>query len=245
MGAKLLEDSSTPLYQQVANDLKTTIENGIYRVGQKIPPEPELSQLYSVSRITVRKAIELLVEDGLLSKRQGKGTFVCQSEPSRKIRDDRSSKVMGFSESCRANGVVPGAVLLSRAVEPVPEEERPFFGPDVEQVISIDRVRTADGQPLMVESNLFAALGLEFLESAPLDDSSLFDIIAEKTGRHAVRGSAQSLNIMLADEHLAKLLNVPIGEPLFYLLGHYHDQFGKPLYVGKQFIIGSRYTFTM
>ena len=96
MGAKLLEDSSTPLYQQVANDLKTTIENGIYRVGQKIPPEPELSQLYSVSRITVRKAIELLVEDGLLSKRQGKGTFVCQSEPSRKIRDDRSSKVMGF-----------------------------------------------------------------------------------------------------------------------------------------------------
>lgn len=245
MAAKLREDSSIPLYLQVSNDLRAKIERGVYRAGQKIPPEPELSQLYAVSRITVRKAIQLLVEDGLLSKLQGKGTFVCQSGPSRKIRDDRSKKVMGFSESCRANGVVPGAVLFSRSVAAVPEDERAFFGPDVDRVIAVGRVRTADGRPLMVESNLFAAPGLEFLESAPLDNVSFFSLIVEKTGRHAVRGSTQSLSIMLADEHLAELLDVAIGEPLFYLLGHYHDQFGKPLYVGRQYIIGSRYTFTM
>lgn len=245
MSAKLLEDSSTPLYQQVANDLRATIERGIYRVGQKIPPEPELSQLYSVSRITVRKAIELLVDEGLLSKRQGKGTFVCQTEPSRKIRDDRRTKVMGFSESCHANGVVPGAVLLSRSIMAVPEGERTFFGDGTRDLLEIERVRTADGAPLMVESNLFAVQGLEFLETESLDDVSLFDLIAGRTGRHAVRSSSQSLNIVTADERLAKLLNVPLGEPLFYLLGHYYDQHGKPLYVGKQFIIGSLYTFTM
>lgn len=245
MSAKIQGDSSVPLYQQVANDLRASIENDVYHVGQRIPPEPELSQLYAVSRITVRKAIELLVEEGLLAKRQGKGTFVCHPGPPCKIRDDRSTRVMGFSESCRVNGLVPGAVLLSRSCEEVPDEERAFFDGACSKVIAVERVRTADGAPIMVESNLFPFEGLEFLETEELDNRSLFEMIVERTGRHAVRESPQSLSIMLADERLASLLKVPVGEPLFYLLGRYHDQAGRPLYVGRQYIIGSRYTFAM
>ena len=76
MAGKLAGDSATPLYQQVANDLREAIVNDVYHVGARIPTEPELSHLYGVSRITVRKAIEILVDEGLLAKRQGKGTFV-------------------------------------------------------------------------------------------------------------------------------------------------------------------------
>lgn len=244
MSAKELKDSSIPLYQQVANDLRSSIENDIYRSGQRIPPEPELSQLYGVSRITVRKAIQLLVDEGYLMKRQGKGTFVNQQEAAQKICDDRSAEVLGFSASCRANGLVPGAHLLTRGVVETPSDEREQFKGE-SKVISIERVRTADGEPIMAEFNLFPQNGLEFLLTEPLEDVSLFALISERTGRHAMRNSTQLLSIVLADERLSKILEVPVGEPLFYLQGHYCDQHGELLYAGRQYMIGSRYTFSM
>ncbi|MEE1274075.1 MAG: GntR family transcriptional regulator [Olegusella sp.] len=73
---RLDEESLTPLYQQVMEKIKRGIESGAYATGEKIPSEAELSEMYSVSRITVRRAVEELVEQGLLTKRQGKGTYV-------------------------------------------------------------------------------------------------------------------------------------------------------------------------
>lgn len=154
-------------------------------------------------------------------------------------------KLNGFSVSCRKNGFVPGAQLLRREVVSVPEGEREFFGDEVEELIAIDRIRTADGSPIMVEYNLFPRAGLEFLETEPLGDASLFKLIRERTDRRAFRGSEQSLGIQLVNDELAKLLEVPLAEPLFNLRGRYRDQFNKPLYVGQQYIIGSRYTFSM
>lgn len=247
MSGTELENSSIPLYQQIANDLRGRIERGVYRAGAKIPTEPELSQLYAVSRITVRKAIENLVDAGLLIKRQGKGTFVC--EPARKpiVREAwGSNDVVGFSASCRSNGLVPGARVLRCECVGVPEELQSFFGDDgSEGLIAIDRVRTADGQPVMVEYNLFPRRALEFLMEGDLNDTSLFEIIEGRTGRRAHRNKAQTLNIFLADEELSRVLSVPLGEPLFRLVGEFVDESGKPLYFGRQYIIGSRYTFSM
>lgn len=246
MVAKLSSDLPVPLYQQVANDLRSAIENNVYHIGGKIPPEPELSQLYSVSRITVRKAIEVLVKEGYLKKRQGKGTFVCERFPHSVLQDDRSEAVNGFTESCRKNGLEPGAHLLHREVMTIPSDEWSFFGgSESDKVIRIDRIRTADGEPIMVEFNIFPLKGLEFLETADLENVSLFELIEDHTSRHACRNSSQTLNIRLAEENLSKMLSVPVGEPLFYLEGRYRDQFGDPLYFGRQYIIGSRYTFSM
>ena len=159
--------------------------------------------------------------------------------------EGEGQKLNGFSVSCHKNGFVPGAQLLRREVVSVPEGEREFFGDEVEELIAIDRIRTADGSPIMVEYNLFPRAGLEFLETEPLGDASLFKLIRERTDRRAFRGSEQSLGIQLANDELAKLLEVPLAEPLFNLRGRYRDQFNKPLYVGQQYIIGSRYTFSM
>lgn len=244
--SKMFEDSSVPLYQQIADDLRKAIGNDAYHVGGKIPTEPELSKLYGVSRITVRKAVEVLVEQGFLVKCQGKGTFVRKAQPALMVCDDRSVEVSGFTSSCKANGLTPGAHVLRCERLPVPEDEFEFFGDDgVEGLLAIDRIRTADGEPIMIEANLFPYKGLEFLASANLEDASLFALIEEGTGRRAQRNSAQTLNITLADERLSRILRVPVGEPLFYLVGRYRDQGGRPLYYGRQHIIGSRYTFAM
>ena len=97
----------------------------------------------------------------------------------------------------------------------------------------------------MLDHCLFMRKSHEFLETADLEDASLFELIRSATGQHPHRDSAQMLSIQLADEQVAHALSVPVGEPLISLEGSYRDQDGKPLYIGKQLIIGSRYTFSM
>lgn len=244
MAGKLADDSVMPLYQQVASDLREAIVNDVYHVGARIPTEPELSHLYGVSRITVRKAIEILVEEGLLAKRQGKGTFVQETHRAPMVHDDRRAALNGFSASCRQNGLEPGSTLLRREVVDVPPAAREFFGEGA-RLIAIDRVCTAAGTPIMIDHCLFVREGHEFLETAELENASLFDLIRNATGQCSHRDSAQTLSIQLADEQVAHALSVPVGEPLFSLEGLYRDQDGNPLYAGKQLIIGSRYTFSM
>ena len=181
MAGKLAGDSATPLYQQVANDLREAIVNDVYHVGARIPTEPELSHLYGVSRITVRKAIEILVDEGLLAKRQGKGTFVQEAHRAPMVHEDRRAALNGFSASCRQNGLEPGSTLLRCEVVDVPPVAREFFGEGA-RLIAIDRVCMADGTPIMVDHCLFAREGHEFLETAELENASIFDLIRNATG---------------------------------------------------------------
>lgn len=96
----LNKNSIQPLYKQLMNIITQQIKNGTYKPGEKIPPEPELADLYHVSRITVRRTVEELCTQGYLIKHQGKGTFVKSPMIFRKFE---SQKNMSFSESCRQN----------------------------------------------------------------------------------------------------------------------------------------------
>ena len=107
---KLNDNSLTPLYQQVLEDIKAEISSGTYASGQRIPSEAELSQLYSVSRVTVRRAIEELVGEGYLTKRQGKGTYVNQRKMTRKIR--QCSTIESFTDVCAEMGMKAGAHVI-------------------------------------------------------------------------------------------------------------------------------------
>lgn len=93
--------SIVPLYKQLKDLLLQEIKEGIYKANQKIPTELELSEKYQISRMTVRKALAELVEEGVLAKKQGKGTFV-QEE---KMTEDLSSP-NSFTNLCKRNGKV-------------------------------------------------------------------------------------------------------------------------------------------
>ena len=92
---KLNKESSVALYQQLINEIKESIQSGELKAGDRLMTEGEFSKAYDVSRITVRKAIEVLVEEGILIKKQGIGTFVAE----KKLTRD-ASICMGFTESC-------------------------------------------------------------------------------------------------------------------------------------------------
>ena len=192
------EVSAVPLYQQVMDDLKGEIARGVYASGSRIPSEMELAKSYGVGRITVRRAIEELSRAGYLNRQQGRGTFVCAPKLKRKIV--QKGDVQSFSEGCAANDMVAGARLVSRTVVAATREDAAFFGvePGCELIV-VERVRTADGVPVMLENNAFVLADhpyLQTLADEDLADNSIFALVAEHSGRAPLKSDPCTLPML-------------------------------------------------
>lgn len=145
---ELDHSSPTPLYQQVRGWLLEGIGDGTWPAGTPIPPERNLSAALAVSRATLRQAVETLVQDGLLVRQHGRGTFVAEPKLEQPL-----DKLRGFSENMRALGVTPTSELLHAGLEPATGAVAGALGlKDGAAVAVVRRLRLADGVPLMVES---------------------------------------------------------------------------------------------
>lgn len=250
MAQKLDEGSSTPLYVQLRELLRQQILAGMFAPGTRIPSEDKLNNMYGVSRITIRRALQDLVGEGLLVKRVGKGTYVNErfsKAPGRTkvaAKFPQDKEVNSFTEACETNGQRAGAHLLALDEVAGFEDERGFFGFGEEgRLIRVVRIRTADDVPIMVEENYFPAETYGFLLQADFENTSLFDIVSEQGHGDPILNEPCALDLEKASVEIAPYLDVPSGEPLFCLFGRYFDSNGAPMYLGKQHIVGVRYTF--
>ena len=238
---KLNAQSLTPLYQQVSEEIRAAIVSGALVSGERISSEAELSETYSVSRVTVRRAIEELVGEGYLTTRQGKGTFVNRRKLERKLC--QTSDVTSFTNLCASMDMVAGARVQDRRVVPADADERKFFGSECENLVFVSRIRTADGVPIMEECNYLPLEGFEFLLNVELDDVSLFSTLYERTGRRVERSLASSIEIALAGASMAEVLDVSAGDPLFFEHVWLLDGDGRPICESRKYLVGSRYVF--
>ena len=115
--------SATPLFQQLAEELRNALRAGEYPPGSQLPTEHQLCGRYGVSRVTVRKALEELSQRGEVVRRPGKGTFVAD----KKFQRDLTS-VLSYTEMCRRMGRAPGARTVKIALEPPDEEAAQELG---------------------------------------------------------------------------------------------------------------------
>lgn len=243
----LIQDASIPLYQQLKGVLKNSILSGELTYGDKIPTEVELSEKYGVSRITVRTAISELVEEGFLIKKQGKGTFVSKPKIQRKIE-----YLTSFTAACEANGLTASSKVVKREViEPEPEERRDLKLDDEDYLIYIQRIRYAGNEPLMLENNYFSYKKFSFLLTENLE-GSLYELLREKYGvnpadpdKDLLSNTRTTIEIARASEEEARLLEVPSGEPLFFINTLIYDDKRRPVHIGRQYVIGERYKFVM
>lgn len=245
MPSELNATSPDPLYQQVMDDIKRDIASGLYRSGDQIPTEIELGDIYRVSRITVRRAIKELVDQKLLIKRQGRGTFV-NARTSDADLFQNESVCKSFTDTCKANGVKAGASLVFRGVVSVNEAISEFLGTgSTERALQVKRIRTGDGRPIMVEDNFFEPVRFSFLMDENLEDNSIYDLIREHTGLIPDTLGNSVLSMGRATPELSKLLQVPVNEPLFLVAGNFVGQHGEPIYSGIQYIVGKYYSFRL
>lgn len=234
-----------PLYQQVKEDIKAAIESGKYVHKEKIPSESELSAEYSVSRITIRRAIDELCSDGYLIKLQGRGTFVGTPKIHRKFTG--GNRIESFTQTCKSNGMVAGGKLLCHQAVPAGQDERAFLKlKPGSLLLYLRRVRTADGLPIFLE-NLFLPYD-EYHGIADRDDLdtvSIFNAMEEISGKRPVGAARRTIEITRATAERAKLLEIPLSEPLLYLNVYFIDRDNLPIGIGRQYYIGTRYMFDL
>lgn len=244
MSDALDDASSAPYYIQIVGNIRYDIDSGKLHEGDKLPSEKQLCDLYHVSRVTVRHALDELAEAGYLEKRQGKGTFVKSTRRLAITQNYHQGDTASFTDMCEAAGYTAGSreVGLERRA-PTEEEARALGISTDDTVIVSRRLRTANDVSIMYEENVFPLEPYQFIEQADLSNQSLYQLIAEKTGQIPSLEGACSLRSMQATGWLSELLQVPTGEPLFVLQVGYCDQNGKPMYFGTQYIIGARYSF--
>lgn len=234
---KLNKESSVPLYQQLMEEIQNQILNGELKENDRIPTEIELSKEYDVSRITVRKAVELLVEEEILVKRQGIGTFVSEKKLSRNING-----FMGFTQSCLAQGKTAGAKLISAELTDaslVDAEELRIQ--EHEKIIRIVRVRTCDDVPVMLEENHFPAR-FAYLLSNDLS-GSLYRILAENGT--VMDNGVKRIGICQANKREHEYLGVPMDKPLLFIKDVSYDKEGNPVHNTKSVVNPDRYKLTV
>jgi GntR family transcriptional regulator len=225
--------SSLPLYQQLQRSLRDAIERRIIGPDDALPPERDLAVELNVSRITVRKAIDGLVNEGLLVRRQGSGTFVCARV------EKNFSKLTSFSEDMRARGRNPHSVWLKRAAGTVtPEEALTLRASPGTPVYRFHRIRFADDAPMSLE---YATVLASCLQSADAVESSLYEAL-ERTGNRPVR-ALQRLRAVLFTAEQAELLAAKENDAglLVERLGFLRD--GRAIEFSQSYYRGDTYDF--
>lgn len=231
----LEKKSQSPLYQQLMNRLKNDIVAGVYPAGARIPSEQLLCETYGVSRVTVRKAMLDLVQEGMLVRRQGKGTFVADERIQRDLQH-----ITSFSAACRQMGHTAGARLVSLEMIEATAEDADRLGlPNGSQLVEICRLRLCDGEPVMLEINRFSE-SYAFLLSEPAD-ASLYDLLAARGIKPT--SAVHDISLGHATPLVSKHLGCAQGDALLLLDELVFNQHGEPLHLSRQWILGDKYTF--
>lgn len=192
-----------PLYQKLQQALREAIQNRLLAPDEALPPERDMAEEFQVSRITVRKALDGLVSEGLLTRRQGAGTFV-----SARV-EKNFSKLTSFTEDMISRGRVPRSEWLNRAEAAATPEESMVLGlsPGT-PVFRFHRIRFADDEPMALEYSTVPGFSLPSAEAV---GASLYEAL-DAAGRKPVR-ALQRLRAVLFTPDQAALLTVRPGAP--------------------------------
>jgi GntR family transcriptional regulator len=227
------ERDHAPLYRQLQRVLREAIQNRLLTPDDALPAERDLAEEMGVSRITVRKALDGLVSEGLLTRRQGAGTFVA-------ARVEKSfSKLSSFTEDMISRGRTPHSTWLSRTEGQVTPEESLTLGlsPGA-PVYRFHRIRYADGAPMALEYSTIPAFAMP---SPDFVETSLYEAL-EKTGHRPAR-ALQRLRAVLFTPDQADLLSIAPRDPglLIERRGFLKD--GRAVEVTQSYYRGDAYDF--
>lgn len=217
--------AAEPLYLRVKRDIAAQIAEGVWPPGTNIPSEPELQQRYRVSRTTVRKAVDDLVSDGLLTILHGVGTRVVAPQLSL-----TPATLMSFTQLARATGVEPGRAFDEVATEVATTEVASELGlPEGSEVVRLTRVRTADGLPVSLSTSYLPAELFRGGDPVRLQrGESLYAQLEDAFGL-VVHTTRDAFDVARADATTAARLGVASGDPLLLILRHAFDRAGRPV----------------
>jgi GntR family transcriptional regulator len=232
----LLDQSNNiPLHIQLKEIIEKHVHEGIF--SDQIPSERQFMEQYHVSRSTVRSAINLLVREGILEKRHGKGTFV-----SLKPIQDWLGNLSSTTETIRSMGMHPGAKLISHyPLTPTGYiKERTGF----EQAYFIKRIRYADNIPIGIERHYFPVWIGKKLITYNLNDATVYDLLENELGVQFAEAD-QTISCGQLSEPDRALMEIPRNLPVLIALRVIRDQEGNVIEMEEAFYRSDMYTFNL
>lgn len=215
-----------PLYMQIRQMLKNDIQNGKYKPDEQIPTEAELCENYNVSRITIRKAIEELVKEGVLTRIPRRGTFVT----SKKFHNELLS-VSGFSEFSHQLGMIPNSRILRSVVIPASEDVAGHLSiEEGSPVLELERLMYVNDRPLFYDIAHYSLIRYPDLEKKIAREESTYKILMEDYHTEIIYND-KIIDVIGATKELAQLLECDIGANLFRILKIAFDGNDKPVHL--------------
>jgi GntR family transcriptional regulator len=203
--------------------------------GSMLPSERALAEKYVVARMTVRQELDRLESKGLIQREQGRGTFVAQP------KFTQSQVLTSFTEDMRARGMEPGSGVLSQEITEAHEIVARELGiPAGSPVVLIERIRTADGEPMAFERAYLPAERFAGLEAVDLSSGSMYELLETRWSVELLDARQRVTAVVVNDEE-AKLLNVPVGQPAFLFQRTTHDSSGAVVEYVRSLYRGDRY----
>jgi DNA-binding GntR family transcriptional regulator len=230
--------SPIPLYFQISENLKQAIEDGTLQPGDRLDNELDLTERLGVSRPTVRQAVQRLVEQGLVVRKRGLGTVV---QPPRILR---SVALTSLYDDLLASHRAPETTVLSVAeAEADAEAAAALALPPGAPVLSLERLRLADGTPLALMHNVLPVGVLDGQPQEALTKMGLYELLRRRGVQ--MHAGEQVIGARQATAREAGLLQAPRSATVLTMVRTSSDTAGKPVEHGRHAYLAERYSFHM
>jgi len=237
-----MDDTHIPLYIKIANSIKQDIENNIYEIGDLLPTEEDLEKKFNVSRTTIRNAIGLLENEGLLIRKQGKGTIVHAMRTAQKL-----NYISSLTETFEQKGILVKSVNISvELIESPNKVMRAFDLTKPEEVYLVRRTRIIEKEPVAFVNNYLLAKYVPGLEEKAdtLSYGGLYKLLENEYGirlQHAV----ENISVYLSGPLESEILHIPEKTPLFHSVRTTYLEGGAPFELVTSIIKVDRYEYTV
>lgn len=230
-------DYPEPLWIQALQLIRAEIDEGALQPGMRLPPERELCQQLNISRMTLRKALNQLVEDGVLNSSHGRGWYVAKAQAA-----DREwpSNLESFSETAARMGLTASSRVLTAHARPANLDEAEDLGiaPGT-PLFRLERVRLLDGVPIALDLTRIAASLVPDLGEHDFSSESFYDSLAA-AGVEPARANS-TIEAREADAYTAEQLNLAVGKPVLVMHQVAVDAADRPLFTSVISYVGERY----
>lgn len=205
------------LYLELVEQL--TKEISTMKPGDKIPPERQLCKDYNVSRTTVRNAIDKLCQQSMLTRIQGKGTFVTEANSNK----EDLSNYYSFTKQTKRRGKTPKSIILDFHIEKASKEIAENLNIKFEDlVINMTRLRKADDDPMMFENTYIPYESFQNISKELLNKKALYDIFEQDCNRKIFKVN-EKYSVVKLNAHQAKYLNEKKDDPCLKIVRRSYD----------------------
>ncbi len=229
--------SPVTLQEQLYSEVLKSINDGKFKPGDKLPTEHQLAEMFSVSRVTVRKAIQRLVNEGYVIKKHGKGSFIKEKVFKSKLHFDNS-----FTANCLKNNVKPSTTIIENILTIGEDDLLKKLRCKSNMFIKLVRIRKVDDVPCILEID-YLPDNFKFLLSLDLTDASLTTLIENNT-KNIPTKFIDNFTISYSNKKLSKHLRCPLSSPLLKIEQTVLNQNEEIIYLNTQYILTNRYIYT-